>query len=101
MSESRIRFRNHDDIRSLFGARDGNLRRLRDQLQIDLVLRGAEPFGRGQGSYVKAIREHDLVFCTGPAGSGKTYLATAMAVNALRQELVRKIVMVRPGGDGG
>jgi phosphate starvation-inducible PhoH-like protein len=41
------------------------------------------------------------VFCAGPAGSGKTYLAVAMAVNALRQELVRKIVLVRPAVEAG
>ena len=60
-----------------------------------------EPIGPGQRAYIEAIREHDLVFCTGPAGSGKTYLATAMAVNALRKELVRKIVLVRPAVEAG
>jgi len=56
---------------------------------------------RGQEEYVDAIRKHDLVFCTGPAGSGKTYLAVAMAVNALRRQQCRKIVLVRPAVEAG
>ena len=55
----------------------------------------------GQSDYVRAIRDNDLVFCTGPAGCGKTYLAVAMAINALRQEDVRKIVLVRPAVEAG
>ncbi|MFN0195917.1 MAG: PhoH family protein [Planctomycetaceae bacterium] len=59
------------------------------------------PRTHGQAQYVQAIRDHELVVCTGPAGSGKTYLAVAMAVNALRQEQVRKIVLVRPAVEAG
>ncbi|ADG68058.1 PhoH family protein [Planctopirus limnophila DSM 3776] len=59
------------------------------------------PMGQGQAAYIEAIRQHDLVFCSGPAGSGKTYLAVAMAVNALRNEQVRKIVLVRPAVEAG
>jgi phosphate starvation-inducible PhoH-like protein len=55
----------------------------------------------GQAAYVEAIRNHDLVFCRGPAGCGKTYLAVAMAINALRKERVRKIVLVRPAVEAG
>ncbi len=55
----------------------------------------------GQATYVDAIRRHDLVFCSGPAGCGKTYLSVAMALNALRKELVRKIVLVRPAVEAG
>ena len=50
---------------------------------------------------MSAIREHDLVFCIGPAGTGKTYLAVAMAVQALKQEIIRKIVLVRPAVEAG
>ena len=165
MSEGRVQFRNHDDVRTLFGSRDRNLRRLRDVLRIDVVLRGDElllqgdqtqvdlgteifselrtiierkglldendfdralqrgqfsvetspdelidvfhkarkirPLGVGQREYIKSIRHHDLVICEGPAGSGKTYLAVAMAINALRMEQVRKIVLVRPAVEAG
>jgi phosphate starvation-inducible PhoH-like protein len=60
-----------------------------------------QPRTRGQAEYVEAMRAHDLVFCRGPAGCGKTYLAVAMAVNAFRRELVRKIVLVRPAVEAG
>ncbi|WP_437201792.1 PhoH family protein [Planctomicrobium sp. SH664] len=60
-----------------------------------------QPRTPGQARYVDAIRQHDLVFCMGPAGCGKTYLAVAMAVNALRSEQVRKIVLVRPAVEAG
>lgn len=70
---------------------------------IDLFekARSVRPKTPGQEKYVEAIRSNDLVFCTGPAGSGKTYLAVAMALNALRTEQVRKIVLVRPAVEAG
>lgn len=167
MTNGTVRFRSQNDVRSLLGTRDRNLRRLRDRLHIDVVLRGDElqlrgepaqvergtevlselrglierkgyladdefdrvldrslefsdpevttdssievfhkarrvvPRTAGQRRYIEAIRTHDMVMCAGPAGSGKTYLAVAMAVNALRQELVRKIVLVRPAVEAG
>lgn len=55
----------------------------------------------GQNAYLKAIREHDCVFCIGPAGTGKTYLAVAAAVEALRAKQIRKIVLVRPAVEAG
>jgi phosphate starvation-inducible PhoH-like protein len=55
----------------------------------------------GQGRYVKAMREHDLTVCVGPAGTGKTWLAVGMAVSMLRQSLVKKIVLVRPAVEAG
>jgi phosphate starvation-inducible PhoH-like protein len=55
----------------------------------------------GQKAYMEAIRQNELVFCNGPAGSGKTYLAVAMALEALRAEHVRKIVLVRPAVEAG
>jgi len=55
----------------------------------------------GQGRYLAAIREHEVVFCYGPAGTGKTYLAVAAAVAALRSEQVRKLVLVRPAVEAG
>lgn len=55
----------------------------------------------GQRRYMDAMRENELVFCEGPAGCGKTYLAVAMALEALRREQVRKIVLVRPAVEAG
>ena len=72
-----------------------------DVIDVFHKARKVVPRTPGQQAYVRAIRNHDLVFCAGPAGSGKTYLAVAMAVNALRQDLVRKIVLVRPAVEAG
>ncbi|MCE5269351.1 MAG: PhoH family protein [Planctomycetaceae bacterium] len=55
----------------------------------------------GQSRYIEAIRKNDIVLCYGPAGTGKTYLAVAMAVAALKQEAIRKIVLVRPAVEAG
>ena len=55
----------------------------------------------GQARYLDAVRKHELVLCAGPAGTGKTYLAVALAVAALRRESVRKIVLVRPAVEAG
>jgi phosphate starvation-inducible PhoH-like protein len=63
--------------------------------------RYVRPRTDGQARYVRAMLENDLVLCVGPAGTGKTYLAVGMAVNQLRQSLVRKIVLVRPAVEAG
>ena len=52
-------------------------------------------------SYVEAIKKHDIVFGVGPAGTGKTFLAMAMAVNALKKGLVRRIILTRPAIEAG
>jgi phosphate starvation-inducible PhoH-like protein len=54
-----------------------------------------------QAEYLKALHEHDVVFAIGPAGTGKTYLAVASAVNALRQKKVDRIILVRPAVEAG
>ena len=55
----------------------------------------------GQRHYVEAIQKHDIVFGLGPAGTGKTYLAVAMAVAALKKEQVSRIVLTRPAVEAG
>ncbi len=179
MSEATLLFENQDLIRTLFGDRDRHLRKVRDSVGIEVVIRGdvlhlygsdvqiergrsiftelqtiiakhgllrdievarvieqhsnaghvnghateiglrakastaaggielfekakkIHPRTAGQFEYVEAIRQNDIVLCVGPAGSGKTYLAVAMAVNSLRQDQVRKIVLVRPAVEAG
>jgi phosphate starvation-inducible PhoH-like protein len=164
MSEATLAFPDQNEIRTLFGARDEYLRKVREVLGIEVVLRGEElrlkgddehvrrglevfqklrrvfeesgqitdadvthvlagyggngavptegidvfaasrkvhPRSEGQAEYVRSIDQNDLVFCIGPAGCGKTYLAVAKAVNALRSEQVRKIVLVRPAVEAG
>ena len=59
------------------------------------------PRGANQTAYLKNIREHDLAFGIGPAGTGKTYLAVAAAIEVLEIEQVRRIVLVRPAVEAG
>jgi phosphate starvation-inducible PhoH-like protein len=59
------------------------------------------PKSKGQKAYIDAIRKHDIVFCIGPAGTGKTYLAIAMAVNALKKKIVSRIILARPAVEAG
>ncbi len=55
----------------------------------------------GQRNYLEAIQKHDIVFGIGPAGTGKTYLAVAMAVAALKKEQVARIILTRPAVEAG
>jgi phosphate starvation-inducible PhoH-like protein len=55
----------------------------------------------GQRNYLEAIQKHDVVFGIGPAGTGKTYLAVAMAVSALKKEQVDRIILTRPAVEAG
>jgi len=57
--------------------------------------------GANQREYLKNIRQHDLAFGIGPAGTGKTYLAVASAIDALENERVRRIILVRPAVEAG
>jgi phosphate starvation-inducible PhoH-like protein len=59
------------------------------------------PRGANQTLYMHRARDHDLAFGVGPAGTGKTYLAVAAAVDALENEEVRRIVLVRPAVEAG
>ena len=62
------------------------------------LLRGRGP---NQNFYIRSIQTHDLTFGIGPAGTGKTYLAVACAVEALERDEVRRIVLVRPAVEAG
>jgi len=57
--------------------------------------------GANQRAYLKSIRDNDLAFGIGPAGTGKTYLAVASAIDALESEQVRRIILVRPAVEAG
>lgn len=60
-----------------------------------------KPKTLGQKQYVQAIRDKEVVFGIGPAGTGKTYIAVAMAVNALKAKQVSKIILARPAVEAG
>ncbi|WP_201210345.1 PhoH family protein [Rhodocyclus purpureus] len=68
-----------------------------------LMTRKSELHGRTprQVEYLKAIQEHDITFGIGPAGTGKTYLAVASAVDAFERELVQRIILTRPAVEAG
>jgi phosphate starvation-inducible PhoH-like protein len=80
-------------------------RRLRDifldQVFIASNKRAISPKSIKQKEYIEAIRSYDIVFGIGPAGTGKTYLAMAMAVAAMSKDVVRRIVLVRPAVEAG
>jgi phosphate starvation-inducible PhoH-like protein len=72
-----------------------------ETLEIREGNRVVRPRSPGQARYMKALFENELVFCIGPAGTGKTYLAVAMAVSLLRRGRIKKIVLVRPAVEAG
>jgi phosphate starvation-inducible PhoH-like protein len=84
---------------SLEASRDG----ASDDYRIALpgVRRIIVPKTPGQGAYLKAIAEHDIVIGIGPAGTGKTYLAVAAAVDALTRKRVKRIILARPAVEAG
>jgi phosphate starvation-inducible PhoH-like protein len=70
---------------------------------IDVYVRGKAivPKTEGQRIYLEAIAKHDLTFCVGPAGTGKTYLAVAAAASMLKHGKIKRIVLVRPAVEAG
>ncbi len=72
-----------------------------DKVYITAQNRVISPKTQNQKSYIDAIRNNDVVFGIGPAGTGKTYLAVAMAVSALTTGQVRSIVLTRPAVEAG
>ncbi|MFO0947128.1 MAG: PhoH family protein [Planctomycetota bacterium] len=75
----------------------------KDQRAVEISgpLRKMRARSDGQNRYVKAIRGHDLTFCIGPAGTGKTYLAVATALEAFDRHQIKRIVLVRPAVEAG
>ncbi|MDD4879234.1 MAG: PhoH family protein, partial [Candidatus Omnitrophica bacterium] len=72
-----------------------------DKIEIMSKKQFVTPKTAGQKNYVDAIRQFDIVFGIGPAGTGKTYLAMAMALNALKLGHVSRIVLTRPAVEAG
>ena len=95
------------------GIRDEDVERVLGQIQgdapppepvpIPLLDKGrtAVPKTAGQLHLVRMIRTHDIVFASGPAGTGKTYMAMAMALHAMGKNEIRKIVLARPAVEAG
>ncbi|MEN7344020.1 MAG: PhoH family protein [Pseudomonadota bacterium] len=72
-----------------------------DELVIRTRRKMIKPRGPNQSNYLSQVRQHDLTFGIGPAGTGKTYLAVATAVEALENDRVRRIILVRPAVEAG
>jgi phosphate starvation-inducible PhoH-like protein len=74
---------------------------MRDVVATTVRGKRITPQSPNQRSYVEAIRSHDLVFATGPAGTGKSYLAVALGVAALRDRKVARLILTRPAVEAG
>ncbi len=77
-----------------------------EDLRDEILIYGAKgmairPKTDNQKKLVEAVNQHDLVFALGPAGTGKTYIAVAMAVKALKNKRVKKIIITRPAVEAG
>ena len=86
-----VKAERREDLQKVFG----------DKVRLPAKRRAVAPMTGTQKLYLDAIRTHDVVFGVGPAGTGKTYLAMAMAVHYLVSNLVRRIVLVRPAVEAG
>lgn len=96
------------DVRDIIASEDkintgieSDLRGRPFSIQISRVGRRVEPKTPGQVKFVETVRTNDLSIAVGPAGTGKTFLAVATAIEALQSKLVRKIVLVRPAVEAG
>ena len=83
------------------GEDDGILEIDSDRICHTVNGKPVKPKTLGQKRYVDAIRDHMIVFGTGPAGTGKTYLAMAMAITAFKNEEVGRIILTRPAIEAG
>lgn len=92
-------FLSHEDVAKSFDA----VRTAEDASGIDVFSRGAVVHAKtaGQQRYIDAMLANDLTFCVGPAGSGKTYLAMAVAASMLKQGKVRRLILARPAVEAG
>jgi phosphate starvation-inducible protein PhoH and related proteins len=72
-----------------------------DLLEVYSNKKIIEPYTGGQLRYVETMLSNDMTFCIGPAGTGKTYLAVAVAVSMLKKKQIRKIVLARPAVEAG
>jgi phosphate starvation-inducible PhoH-like protein len=91
-----------EDMQELLAQRESGIEPEEGQAVTVYSRKGViEPFTKGQMRYVETMLKNDLTFCTGPAGTGKTYLAVAVAVSMLKKKQIRKIVLARPAVEAG
>ncbi len=92
-----------DDIDIIMADRDRGAVDIHPDPALEVFTDGQtiRPKTEGQAGYIKAIRDNDLVFCIGPAGTGKTYLAVSLALSTMKSGYLKKIVLARPAVEAG
>ncbi len=81
--------------------KDSELKTMEKEIKIKTPKKSIVPRGNNQRSYIESINQNDINFGIGPAGTGKTYLAVASAVDALLKEKVDRIILMRPAVEAG
>jgi len=100
--ESELSKTNSQNIRTEYNDRDPHSTRRHDShMHQPVYLKQVSPRTTGQKEYAQAIKDYDIVFSIGPAGTGKTYLAMAAAVEALKKHQVRRVILTRPAIEAG
>jgi phosphate starvation-inducible PhoH-like protein len=92
-----------DDIDIAIADTDREIDHPIPERSIEVFIKGqpVTPRTEGQARYVNAISNNDLVFCIGPAGTGKTYLAVSLALSTMKSGYLKKIVLARPAVEAG
>ncbi|MFQ5686662.1 MAG: PhoH family protein [Candidatus Scalindua sp.] len=92
-----------DDIDIVIADIDRGIDCSMPERSIEVFIKGepVTPRTDGQSKYVNAISDNDLVFCIGPAGTGKTYLAVSLALSTMKSGYLKKIVLARPAVEAG
>jgi phosphate starvation-inducible protein PhoH and related proteins len=83
--------------------RGGRYHHIESEQSVEVFIKGqpVTPKTEGQARYINAIRKNDLVFCIGPAGTGKTYLAVSLALSTMKSGYLKKIILARPAVEAG
>lgn len=98
LTKQRIRYA----IQLIYEGNEDKIKELLDEtVCITASGKSIKPKTLGQKRYINAIKENDVVFCIGPAGTGKTYLAMAMATTAFKNKEVNRIILTRPAVEAG
>ena len=93
---------NESDVNELITQVQNSLKATESEAVVVYSGKGIiEPVTKGQLKYVETMFANDLTFCIGPAGTGKTYLAVAVAVSMLKKKQIRKMVLARPAVEAG
>ena len=92
-----------NDIDIIMADIDRGIDAIQPDHSIEVFTKGhtVRPKTEGQARYIKSIRNNDLVFCIGPAGTGKTYLAVSLALSTMKSGYLKKIVLARPAVEAG